>query len=141
MPDWQLNSSTEVVVDAPAERVWTALTDAADTERYFMKARVTVGDVGEAYRLTRDDGWGVDGTVLAKEAPHRLRVSWGMRTPPGLDVPRCEVEYLIAPAADTPSRCRLTINEYVDGPMPPSLAAAGRTGWALMTRGLKAYLG
>jgi len=138
MPDWQLNSSTEVVVDAPAERVWTALTDAADTERYFMKARVTVGDVGEAYRLTRPDGWGVDGTVLAKESPHRLRVTWRMKTPPALVVPNCEIEYLVEPQTGT--RTKLTVNEYVDGPMPPSLAGAGRTGWALMTRSLQAYL-
>ncbi|MEW6641257.1 MAG: SRPBCC domain-containing protein [Pseudomonadota bacterium] len=141
MTDWRLNSTTEIEVDASAERLWAALTDPAETERYFMRARVTVGDVGGAFRLARDDGWGVTGTVLVREAPHRLRVTWERKIPPGMDVPSCEVEYLIAPTTDTPSRCRFIVNEYVDGEMPPQLAQAGRTGWALMTRGLKAYLG
>ncbi|MBR1216890.1 SRPBCC domain-containing protein [Bradyrhizobium sp. U87765 SZCCT0131] len=141
MPDWHLNSRTEVVVAASAERLWTALTDADETEHYFMRARVMVGDVGGAFRLARDDGWHVDGTVLAKDAPHRLRVTWGRKNPPGIDMPDCEVEFTIAPAADEPSRSRLVVSEYVNGEMPPSLAAAGRTGWALMTRSLQAYLG
>jgi hypothetical protein len=67
MQEWQLNSAVEIFIDASAERLWAALTEAADTEQYFMCSRVTVGDVGEAYRLEREDGWEVDGTVLAKE--------------------------------------------------------------------------
>jgi uncharacterized protein YndB with AHSA1/START domain len=47
MQEWQLNSVVEVFVDASVERIWAALTEAADTEQYFMRSRVTVGDVGE----------------------------------------------------------------------------------------------
>jgi uncharacterized protein YndB with AHSA1/START domain len=63
MQEWQLNNVAEVFVNASVERVWAALTEAADTELYFMGSRVTVGNVGKTYRLERDDGWEVDGTV------------------------------------------------------------------------------
>jgi uncharacterized protein YndB with AHSA1/START domain len=98
MQEWQLNSAVEVFVDASVERLWAALTEAADTEQYFMRSRVTVGDVGEAYCLERDDGREVNGTVLAKEPPYRLRVTWRVKTPPDLVMPNSEVEYLIEPA-------------------------------------------
>ena len=143
MQEWQLENVAEVFVDVSAERLWAALTEAADTEHYFMRSRVTVGDVGEAYRLERDDGWRVDGTVLTKEPPHRLRVTWGIKTPPDVAMPNCEVEYLIEPAvtADAKSTTKLTICSYVDGPVPSQFLNASRTGWAMITRNLKEYLG
>jgi uncharacterized protein YndB with AHSA1/START domain len=143
MQEWQLNSMVEVFVDASAERLWAALTEAADTEHYLMCSRVTVGDVGGAYRLEREDGWEVDGTVLAKEPPYRLRVTWRIKTPPDLVMPNCEVEYLIEPVLipEPKSKTKLTVNSYVDGPVPPPFINAGRTGWAMITRNLKDYLG
>jgi uncharacterized protein YndB with AHSA1/START domain len=143
MQEWQLNSVVEVFVDASVERLWAALTEAADTEQYFMRSRVTVGEVGEAYRLERDDGWEVDGTVLAKEPPYRLRVTWQIKTPPDLVMPNCEVEYLIEPGliAQVKSTTKLTVRSYVDGTVPPPFQNAGRTGWAMITRNLKEYLG
>ena len=143
MQEWQLNSGVEVVVDVSAERLWAALTEAADTEQYFMRSRVTAGDVGEAYRLEREDGWEVDGTVLVKDPPYRLRVTWRIKTPPDLAMPNCEVEYLIEPAiapGEKPAT-KLTVNSFVDGPLPPPFLNASRTGWAMITRNLKEYLG
>ncbi len=143
MQEWQLNNVVEVIINVSVERLWAALTEAADTEQYFMRSRVTVGDVGEAYRLERDDGWRVDGTVLTKQAPNRLRVTWRIKTPPDLVMPNCEVEYLIEPAviADAQSRAKLTISSYIDGPVPSQFLNASRTGWAMITRNLKEYLG
>jgi uncharacterized protein YndB with AHSA1/START domain len=142
MQEWQLNNVAEVFVHVSVERLWAALTEAADTEQYFMHSRVRVGDVGEAYRLERGDGWEVDGIVLAKEPPHRLRVTWRIKTPPDLAMPNCEVEYLIEPAliAGEKSRTKLTVNSYVDGIVPPPFSNASRTGWAMITRNLKDYL-
>ncbi|WP_315832881.1 SRPBCC domain-containing protein [Bradyrhizobium prioriisuperbiae] len=138
--NWQLNSETVIAVDASIERLWAVLTDTEDASRCFMGARVTVGNVGEAYRLEREDGWGVAGVVLAKDAPRRLRVTWGLKTPPGVTMPNCEVEYVIEPAAarDASPRLQLSIREYVDGPVPPPLAQASRTGWAMIARNIKA---
>ena len=143
MQEWQVNSAVEVLVDASAERLWAALTETADTEQYFMRSRITVGDVGEAYRLERDDGWEVNGTVLVKEPPYRLRVAWRVKTPPDLVMPNSEVEYLIepAPVPGEKSKTKLTVTSYVDGPVPPPLANASRTGWEMITRNLKEYLG
>jgi uncharacterized protein YndB with AHSA1/START domain len=142
MQEWQLSSVVEVFIDASVERLWAALTEAADTEQYFMSSRVTVGDVGEAYRLERDDGWEVDGTVLVKEPPYRLRVTWRVKTPPDLAMPNCEVEYLIEPTLipEAKSTTKLTVSSYVDGPVPPPFLNASRTGWAMITRNLKEYL-
>ncbi len=38
MQEWQLNNVAEVFVSVSAERLWAALTEAADTERYFMRS-------------------------------------------------------------------------------------------------------
>lgn len=142
MQEWQLNNVAEVSVDVPVERVWSALTEAADTELYLMGSRVKVGDVGEAYRLERDDGWYVDGIVRAKEPPYRLRVTWLIKTPPDVLMPNCEVEYLIEPVLShgNKPRTKLTVNSYVDGTVPPQFSNAGRTGWAMITRNLKIFL-
>jgi uncharacterized protein YndB with AHSA1/START domain len=142
MQEWQLNNVAEVFVDVSVARLWAALTEAADTEQYFMRSRVTVGDVREAYRLEREDGWQVDGTVLVKEPPYRLRVTWRVKTPPDLVMPNCEVEYLIEPVLipGAKSRTKLTVNSYVDGLVPPPFLNAIRTGWAMITRNLKDYL-
>jgi uncharacterized protein YndB with AHSA1/START domain len=142
MPEWRLDNTAEVIVNVPAERLWAALTEAADTEHYFMASRVTVGDAGGTYRLERKDGWQVDGIVLLKEPPKRLRVTWRVKTPPDLAMPNCEVEYLIdpIPASEATSRSRLTVSSYVDGPVPAQLLNASRTGWAMITRNMKSYL-
>jgi uncharacterized protein YndB with AHSA1/START domain len=143
MEKWQLHNVAEVFIDVSVERLWAALTEAADTEQYFMRSRVTVGDAGEAYRLEREDGWRVDGTVLTKEPPNRLRVTWEIKTPPDVVMPNCEVEYLIEPAviAGAKSTAKLTISSYVDGLVPSQFLNASRTGWAMITRNLKEYLG
>lgn len=142
MQEWQLNNTVEIFVEVSAERLWAALTEPADTQRYFMSSTVTVGDVGEAYGLQRDDGWEVNGTVLAKEPPYRLRVTWCVKTPPDTVMPNCEVEYLIqsVPSHENGSRSKLTINSYVDGAVPPPFSNAARTGWAMIARNLKDFL-
>ena len=98
--------------------------------------------LGEAYGLRRDDGWVVSGTVLAKEPPYRLRVTWCVKTPSDTVMPNCEVEYLIqsVPSRDTGARSKLTINSYVDGVVPPPLSNAARTGWAMIAKNLKDFL-
>ena len=142
MQGWQLNNVAELFVEVSAERLWTALTEPAEPQQYFMGSRATVGDVGEPYCLKREDGWEVNGTVLAKEPPSRLRVTWVVKTPPDTVMPNCEVEYLIEPVLSlgAKSRTKLTVNSYVDGPVPPPFSNASRTGWAMIMRNLRDYL-
>jgi hypothetical protein len=60
-----------------------------------------------------------------------------------LVMPNCEVEYLIELAVmpGGKSTTKLTVHSYVDGPVPPPFLNASRTGWAMITRNLKEYLG
>jgi uncharacterized protein YndB with AHSA1/START domain len=141
-PVWTLNNIAVVFIAAPVERVWAALTDATISPNYFMGSRVEVGEVGEPYRVGREDGWAVTGVVLAKAPPNRLRVTWVVQAPPGVTLPNCEIEYAVE-AAVTPQGgavAKLTVSEFVDGPVPPQFVNAGRTGWALITSNLKTYL-
>lgn len=140
--DWILNNVAIVFIAAPAEKVWEALTDSEISERYFMGSRVEVGEVGGRYAVGRGDVWSVTGEVLAKQPPRRLRVTWVVEAPPGMTLPRCEVEYLIEPAA-TPEGgevVKLTVSEFVDELPPPRFKRAGATGWGLITSGLKTFL-
>jgi hypothetical protein len=97
---------------------------------------------GRSLSPEREDGWEVDGIVLAKEPPYRLRVTWRIKTLPDLAMPNCEVEYLIEPGliTEAKSTAKLTVYSYFDGPLPPPFLSAGRTGWAMITRNLKEYL-
>jgi uncharacterized protein YndB with AHSA1/START domain len=139
---WILNNVAVVFIAAPVERVWSALTDAATSANYFMGSRVEVGEVGGPYCIGRDDGWGVTGVVLVKAPPSHLRVTWVVQAPPGVALPNCQVDYLIETAV-TPQGgtvAKLTVSEFVDGPVPPQFRTAGRTGWGLITSNLKTYL-
>jgi uncharacterized protein YndB with AHSA1/START domain len=136
--DWTLNNVAVVFIAAPAAKVWAALTGEDAAVRPFMGQPVEVGEVGGRYAV----GEGVTGEVLAKAAPHRLRVTWVVQGPPGVALPNCEVEYLIEPAhtPDGGEVVKLTVSEFVDGPVPPQFVRAGRTGWGLITSNLKTWL-
>lgn len=136
--DWILNNIAIVFIAAPAEKVWAALVGEDPVARPFMGQPVEVGELGGRYAV----GEGVTGEVLVKEPAHRLRVTWVVGAPPGVTLPNCEVEYLIEPA-ETPQGgevVKLTVSEFVDGPVPAPFARAGRTGWALIASNLKTWL-
>ncbi|QQB63742.1 SRPBCC domain-containing protein [Kytococcus sedentarius] len=64
-----------VYVDAPAQRLWTALTDAEETAIWWRHSSVSDWHVGSDWQHVRVDGSGtVDGTGTVREAsaPHRL---------------------------------------------------------------------
>ncbi|HYD45647.1 MAG TPA: SRPBCC domain-containing protein [Phenylobacterium sp.] len=135
---WGLNNIAVVFIAAPAEKVWAALVGEDPVARPFMGQPVEVGEVGGRYAV----GEGVTGEVLAKDRPHRLRVTWVVPAPPGVALPNCEVEYLIEPA-ETPQGgevVKLTVYEFTDGPVPPQFKRAGAIGWGLITSNLKTWL-
>ena len=140
--DMRPNNVAVIFIAASPERIWSALTDGAISPNYFMGSRVEVGDVGGDYAVVSGDQRTVSGKVLARDPPRRLRVTWVVPTPPGMAFPNCEVEFEIEPA-ETPDGAevsKLTVSEFVDGPVPPKFQRAGRTGWALITSGLKSWL-
>lgn len=135
---WIPNNIAVLFIAAPLEKVWAALIGEDAAVRPFMGQPVEVGEVGGRYAV----GEGVTGEVLAKDPPYRLRVTWVVQGPPGVALPKCEVEYLIEPA-ETPGGgdvMKLTVSEFVDGPVPPQFVRAGRTGWGLITSNLKTWL-
>jgi hypothetical protein len=50
-------------------------------------------------------------------------------------MPNCEVEYLMEPTLipEAKSTTKLTVNSYVDGPVPLPFLNASRTVWAMIT--------
>ena len=138
--DWHLNNYAIVFVASSVEQVWRALTDPEMSQRYFMGARVEVGEEGGRFVVMRNKP-DVTGKVLVKEPPHRLRVTWEVEAP-SISLPNCEVEYLVEPTTtpDGGEVVKLTISDFVDGEAPNRYVVAGRAGWGLIASGLKTYL-
>lgn len=76
-----------VYVRATPERVWTALTDGAETERYYYGTRVaSTWQAGAAITYTYPDGTvAADGEVLEIEPPRRLVMTFHARWDPELE--------------------------------------------------------
>ena len=72
----------EVEIDAPAERVWRALTEAADLEHWFpLEARVEPGEGGTIWMSWQNEYEG-ELQILEWDPPHRLRTTWGPPSEP-----------------------------------------------------------
>ena len=77
-------------IEASAERVWQALTDADLTDAYWGHANVSDWRTGSEWRHVRTDGSGIAdviGTVLEATAPTRLKITFDApgSTPPGAE--------------------------------------------------------
>lgn len=69
--------SHQVEIDAPVERVWRALTEAQELERWFpLEARVIPGEGGSIWMSWRNEYEG-ESKILAWEPNRRLETSWG----------------------------------------------------------------
>ncbi len=69
--------SDEVEIAASPERVWRALTEAAELERWFpLEARVEPGAGGSIYLSWKNEYAG-ESRILAWDPPRHLRISWG----------------------------------------------------------------
>lgn len=66
-----------VEIAASPERVWRALTEAAELERWFpLEARVEPGEGGSIFMSWKNEYQGAS-TILAWEPGRHLRISWG----------------------------------------------------------------
>lgn len=67
----------EVEIAASPERVWRALTEGAELERWFpLEARVEPGEGGSVFMSWKNEYAG-ESEILAWEPPERLSISWG----------------------------------------------------------------
>lgn len=69
--------SHQVEIDAPIERVWRALTEAEELERWFpLEARVVAGEGGSIWMSWKNEYEG-ESKILAWEPPRSLKTTWG----------------------------------------------------------------
>ena len=68
-----------VYIAATPERVWQALTDPEQTEKYWFGYRVTLSGKAGAPFIARNPGGGADfdkGVILESDPPRRLACTW-----------------------------------------------------------------
>lgn len=139
--DWTLNNISVIFIAASADRVWEALTNAEVSPHIFMGSLAQVGDEGGHFALLSKGRLAVTGKVLIRQAPSLLRTTWVVSAPTSAALPNCEIEYRIEPA-ETPAGqnvVKLTVSEFVDGPVAPPFRRAGQTGWALIVSNIKSW--
>lgn len=125
-----------VELEVSPERVWQALTDAAELVRWFpLEARVEPGEGGSVWMSWKNEYAG-ESRILAWEPPRRLAISWGWSEEEA--TPQV-TEYRIE------ARGGVTIVDVVTSGFPedPSWDAfvEGTTrGWLFELRSLKQYL-
>jgi len=98
-----------VHIDAPAETVWRALTDATELQRWFpLQAEVEPGEGGKIW-MAWGDYWEGTNNIEIWEPPRRLRTGWPVGneahgTPEG-----------DAPAGDDGRMAQLTVDYHIEG--------------------------
>lgn len=119
-----------IYIDAPAEKIWQALTDGAFTRQYWSgRALQSSWDVGAPVAIVTEDGTTeVTGKVLEASPPKRLSYSWSSAGTSGESV----VVFDLKPFAGS---VQLTITH---GPLPAESRA--RDGWVAILSSLKSLL-
>jgi uncharacterized protein YndB with AHSA1/START domain len=121
------------------ERLWSALTDADFTARYWLGARAeSEWKVGSSWRLAFADGRIADtGEIVEIDPPKRLVIQWRNEFKPELKAEgysRCTIE--LEPAGDA---VKLTITHEMDRAESKFIQAVSG-GWPLILSNLKSLL-
>lgn len=126
----------ETYIRTTPERLWRALTEPADTERYYFGCRY-VGPlaVGEPYRMTGEFGDAIDGTVVAVEPEKKLVVTFHVLFDPAAAAEEpTTVTWEIAPMNEQVCRLRLVHEDFGGLSKTWSITL---TGWRVILDGLK----
>ena len=102
-----------VFIRSKPERLWRAITDGAETERYYFGTRVgSEWTVGSRITYEYPDGrLAADGEVLAIDPPRRLEMTFHARWDPEIDAEGpVRQTWEIEPAGD--DACRLTVTTH-----------------------------
>jgi uncharacterized protein YndB with AHSA1/START domain len=123
-------AGSEIEIDAPAERVWQALTEARELERWFpLEAEVEPG-TGGRIRMSwgnEFDGWN---TIEAWDPPHHLRISW--------DAGQATDFYIEGRGGRT--HLRVVTSGFPADASWSDMVEGTRLGWVFELRQLKHYL-
>lgn len=135
-PPGTRSAEGQVTVDATAERVWQALTDARELERWFpLDARVEPGPGGSIWMSWRNEFAG-EMKILVWDPPHHLRTAWSFHEgEPGAQI----TDYLIESAGGTTVVRAVTSGFPLDSGWDGWVEGTER-GWAFELRSLKHYL-
>jgi uncharacterized protein YndB with AHSA1/START domain len=129
----------EIWIATTPERLWRALTEGADTRRYYFGTAVESDwQAGSTFRyLDQDGGTMLEGEVIAAEPPRRLVTTFRPRWPgtPEALAPS-EVVWEIEPRDGL---CRLTL-VHRRFAADPAFAEGVRQGWSRILSGLKTLL-
>lgn len=126
----------EIIIDVGMDRVWRALTDARELERWFpLDARVEPGEGGTIWMSWRNEYAG-EMRILVWDPPHHLRTAWAFHEG---DAPGQVTDYRLE------ARGGSTLLRVVTSGFPLDAAWDGWVegtdrGWAFELRSLKHYL-
>lgn len=130
-------ASGEIEIDAPPERVWRALTEARELERWFpLEARVEPGPEGRIWM-----GWGNElggwSPIEAWEPPHHLRIAWVMGEEG--EAPAQITDYRLE-GRDGRTVLRVVTSGFPADAAWDDMVEGTRLGWVFELRQLKHYL-
>ncbi len=126
-------ASGEIHLDASPERVWQALTDARELERWFpLQARVNPG-VGGSIWMSWGNEFSEEMPIEVWDQPRHLRTSW----PWGNETVVTDY-YLTSEGGGT--RLRVVTSGFSDDPRWDAWIEGTQRGWAFELRSLKHYM-
>lgn len=128
-----------VYIRAAPQRVWDALTNGEDTERYFFGFRIeSEWRVGARWALRDGEGVHDEGEVLECDPPRRLKISWNVVAfEDARGLPPAYITYDIEPAGEA---VKLTMTQHQPKPIPRKYYEGGKQGWPMILSSLKSWI-
>lgn len=127
----------DIEIDAPPERVWAALTEAAELVRWFpLEARVEPGEGGSILMSWKNE-YAAESAILAWEPYRRLAISWSWDDT-GEQPPQV-TEYRLERDGER-TVVRVVTSGFPDDPSWDAFVEGTERGWRFELRSLKEYL-
>jgi len=132
------SATGRIEVAASPERVWKALTDAADLVRWFpLEARVEPGEGGTIFMSWKNE-YAAESKIVAWEPGRRLAISWGWgddaETQPQV------TEYRIEAVDGGRTVVNVVTSGFPDDPSWDAYVDGTNRGWLFELQSLKQYL-
>ena len=132
------SATGRIEITASPERVWKALTDAAELVRWFpLEARVEPGEGGSIF-LSWKNEFAAESKIVAWEPVKRLAISWGW----GADAetqPQV-TEYRLEAADGGRTVVKVVTSGFPDDPSWDAYVDGTNRGWLFELQSLKQYL-